>query len=424
MKKVLALLFCLLPSLAVAQIVPSLPYNLTNGTIADANQVMADFNAIVAGVNTNAANAGANTNITALNGLTAPLAPASGGSSVYTGGSSGGTLNAQTLLSPTPLGFTLTQGRRVTFIAGFTNSGATTLNVNSTGAIAVLKQSTSGLVALTGGEIVVNQAIDVWYDGTQYEILNAAPQSLVPTGTIIDNVSLDTPSGYLNTDGAAVARASFVNLFANIARSRAANTTSGSGAVVLTVATTAQVGWYVGGTNVTCNSQITVVTDSTHFTINNNAGATGATTLTFGPYPQGDCSTTFNVPYLSGRATVSVDPAGAALTSATCTNPGTLGAVCGSQVVTLAAANIPTLTSVNAAQSISVTSSANVTQNATYISYINAGGGGTTVLNALPTNTPLTSTGSNSISTTYTNGSLTSVNKVMPIGLVSKLIKT
>lgn len=60
-------------------IIPSLPVTLQNGTTADATQVMANFNAIVSGVNANAANSGINTNITQLQGLTVPVAPSQGG---------------------------------------------------------------------------------------------------------------------------------------------------------------------------------------------------------------------------------------------------------------------------------------------------------------------------------------------------------
>ena len=63
----------------MAVIVPSLPNNLTNGTTADATQVMANFNAIVSSVNSNAANSGVNTNINQITGLTSPLATNQGG---------------------------------------------------------------------------------------------------------------------------------------------------------------------------------------------------------------------------------------------------------------------------------------------------------------------------------------------------------
>jgi hypothetical protein len=66
----------------MAVIIPALPYTLTNGTTADANQVMADLNDIVSGVNTNAAHNGPNSDITSLTGLTTPLSTAQGGTNV------------------------------------------------------------------------------------------------------------------------------------------------------------------------------------------------------------------------------------------------------------------------------------------------------------------------------------------------------
>lgn len=70
---------------AKANVSCSVPFNLTNGTTADASQVMANYNAIIACL-ANAAAAGANTDITALLGLTTPISPTQGGSSVFIGG--------------------------------------------------------------------------------------------------------------------------------------------------------------------------------------------------------------------------------------------------------------------------------------------------------------------------------------------------
>ena len=67
---------------------------LTNGSLADANQVMSNFNTIVTGVNTNGAKNGANSDITSLSALTTPITPVQGGSNVYIG-TGGGTANAQ-----------------------------------------------------------------------------------------------------------------------------------------------------------------------------------------------------------------------------------------------------------------------------------------------------------------------------------------
>mgnify|MGYP001599386539 FL=1 len=60
-------------------LVVTLPFTLTNGTTADASQVMANYNALVTAF-TLAAEAGVNSSITALTGLTTPIPPASGGS--------------------------------------------------------------------------------------------------------------------------------------------------------------------------------------------------------------------------------------------------------------------------------------------------------------------------------------------------------
>lgn len=59
-------------------VIPNLPVILQNGTVADANQVMANFLQILASVNANAAHNGINSDITSLIGLTTPL-PVSGG---------------------------------------------------------------------------------------------------------------------------------------------------------------------------------------------------------------------------------------------------------------------------------------------------------------------------------------------------------
>ena len=75
-------------------IVGSLPFTLVNGTIADANQVMADFNAIISGVNTNAAGLGANSDITSLNALTTPISAAQGGTGLTSPGTTGNVLTS------------------------------------------------------------------------------------------------------------------------------------------------------------------------------------------------------------------------------------------------------------------------------------------------------------------------------------------
>jgi len=66
---VLSALLLLFAPVAQAQIFTSYPFILQNGTIADAGQVMANFNQIANQVNANAATSGLNNNITTIAGL-------------------------------------------------------------------------------------------------------------------------------------------------------------------------------------------------------------------------------------------------------------------------------------------------------------------------------------------------------------------
>ncbi len=187
--RLIATLFALLfATAAQAQIVNTLPFQLQNGTTADATQVMADFNQIVSNVNANGAKNGANSDITSLSGLTTPLSPNQGGSSVYTGGTSSGSANAQSV-STAPLGFTLVAGKRAVFVAGFTNTGATTLAINSTVATNVFYPTPSGPLALTGGEIVAGNIVEVWFDGTQYQLIT---NNLAVVGTLTSATAATT----------------------------------------------------------------------------------------------------------------------------------------------------------------------------------------------------------------------------------------
>lgn len=173
-------------------IISALPFLLQNGTTADATQVEANFDAIVADVNANAAANGVNTDITALTALVTPLTPAQGGASVYYASTSGGSANAQTVASPTPTGFTLVVGKRITFLAGFTNTGATTLNVNSTGATSIFRYTPGGPVALIGGEIIVNNYVECIFDGTRYILVtNASTPYLGPLTNLASATTTD-----------------------------------------------------------------------------------------------------------------------------------------------------------------------------------------------------------------------------------------
>lgn len=94
-------------------------------------------------------------------------------------GAAAGTPNAITV---TAASFTGTDGQCLQFLASATNTGATTLNPSSFGNVPVVKDTSSGPVALAGGEIVDDNAITVVYSttGSQFHLLNTiSPSSTV-----------------------------------------------------------------------------------------------------------------------------------------------------------------------------------------------------------------------------------------------------
>lgn len=177
----------ILATYAMADIIGSLPYNLTNGTTADATQVMANYQKIIDDTNANGAHNGANSDITALLGLTTPIGPTSGGTNLWYGGTSTGSANAQAVATLVPNSYTLTSGYSATFVAGFTNTGATTLALNGTTAKNIFKRTPAGISALTGGEIVAATMTMVRYDGTQYQLISDVQ---VPFGPLTDITSV------------------------------------------------------------------------------------------------------------------------------------------------------------------------------------------------------------------------------------------
>jgi hypothetical protein len=86
--------------------------------------------------------------------------------SLIWGGTSGGTANAQTItLSPAITAYAA--GQQFAFLAGNTNTGACTLNVNGLGVKDVFANNT----ACSGGEITSGLTYSVIYDGTQFNLI-------------------------------------------------------------------------------------------------------------------------------------------------------------------------------------------------------------------------------------------------------------
>jgi len=202
---IVGFIFSLWVSAASAGVTCSLPFNLQNGTTADASQVMANYNALVVCLG-NAAAAGANNDITALLGLTTPIPPSGGGSSVFFGGAVTGTANAITFASPAPTGFTLVTGYTVIFVASLTNTGVTTLEVASQTVTATTNPACStgtcppsfynigpnGPVPMIGGEIQANQIVIAQWDGSEFECTNCGGVQYGGVGPLTNLASATT----------------------------------------------------------------------------------------------------------------------------------------------------------------------------------------------------------------------------------------
>ena len=148
-------------------------------------------------------------------------------------------------------------------------------------------------------------------------------------------------------------------------------------------------------------------------------------TLVGTTYGSGDGSTTFNIPDLTGRVTAMKEAAATRLTTAGGgIDGGMLGAVGGAQNVTLTSGNIPSLTSTGN-NSIAVASTvSDIVRAPNGVTSSNASGG---INGQLSANTGLTaqitSTGTNSISVSYVNGSPTATKTVMPAIILNKILR-
>ena len=69
-------------------------------------------------------------------------------------------------LVPTPTISAYTTGMIFTGVAAATNTGAATATVGAIGALSIYKDTAAGPVALTGGEITINNAFSLRYDST------------------------------------------------------------------------------------------------------------------------------------------------------------------------------------------------------------------------------------------------------------------
>ena len=122
-----------------------------------------------------------------------------------------GTANAIILTT----GFSLTSyvaGMRFTFIPTSTNSSTATVNVDGIG----VKNITGPAAAtLAAGQLLLNKATTIVYDGTQFQVDTIAPVAL-SVGMIAAFPGATVPTGWLECYGQAISRTTYSDLFSII----------------------------------------------------------------------------------------------------------------------------------------------------------------------------------------------------------------
>lgn len=270
-------------------IVSSLPYNLVNATLADATQVMANFNQIVQGVNTNGASAGANTNITSLNGLTTAL-------SVNQGGTGKTTLAANGVLIGAGIsGVSVTSPGSAGQIFTSNGTGADpsfqSVALVPTGMICMFPVSTapSGYVALSGQLLNRTTYSSLYAFAAASGNMAASDTVTMSTGSIIDQGSAYTAGTYT---GVALTGGSGTGAIATIV----VNASGYVAAVTITTNPSLTPGAsYVVGDVLSCSSASVGGTGSGF-----RWQVTSVTGWDCGMFSPGDGSTTFRVPDYRG----------------------------------------------------------------------------------------------------------------------------
>ena len=116
----------------------------------------------------------------------------------FASGTTGGSANTQTLtLAPVPAAYVAQMV--VHFKAGFTNTGATTLNVNSLGAKNLMKNVGGTVTALVAGDVASGICYVAIYDGTQFQVKVDTAAGL----TSVHQGDLNTSLGSVSTTSTA-----------------------------------------------------------------------------------------------------------------------------------------------------------------------------------------------------------------------------
>lgn len=127
----------------------------------------------------------------------------------------------------------------------------------------------------------------------------------VPIGTIIDFGGVTAPTGYLSCLGQAVSRTTYADLMSAITFQQSGTLTNTMNTVSgLSSTASMYVGMAVEGTDVPSGTTVASIVDANNITLSANATGSGAQTLTFFSWGNGDGSTTFNVPSFARKTAI------------------------------------------------------------------------------------------------------------------------
>lgn len=130
------------------------------------------------------------------------------------GGVSGGAANAQTISIPNFNYATNMAGVKLTFTPGFTNTGPATLTINSSGAVALVRPSSIGNVAFSGGELMAGEVTCAIFTGSVWQL--ACNVDMTPIGRTVEYRGSAVPRGTLVEDGSCVSQTTYAALFSVI----------------------------------------------------------------------------------------------------------------------------------------------------------------------------------------------------------------
>lgn len=332
------------------------------------------------------------------------------------GGTSGGSANAQTISIANYNNYVA--GVPLRFLAGFSNTAATTFNVSSIGLRNVYRQTEDEVIPTVGGEIVAGAVVTVTYDGAKFVI----EQRQVPIGTVLDYGGVAAPPGYVFAGGQDLTRSAPYDALFRKTTIRQNGTTSSGSPIITALSDTSNmaVGMPVCGTGIATNSVISSVDSGTQITLSLNATGSATVTVTVAPNGCGDGSTTFTV--ADGRGGVfpgrdnMISAASRITFAGTSCRGATLGFKCGQQSTTLVKENIPQMTAGNGGL-------VDPGHSHTGTWYYNTGGGNVGGGVALAVNLLTQSVSTSTTGITVGYSSPTTQPRLMPLQVVNKIVK-